>query len=52
MSKEENIKEMYGHLSTLVYKSEMLGNSYTELKVVQIILRIILRNFEAKVTVI
>ena len=52
MSKEESIKEMYGRLSTLVYKSKMLGKPYTELEVVRKILRILPRNFEAKVTVI
>jgi len=52
MSKEESVKEMYGHLSTLVYKSKMLGKTYSELEVVQKILRILPRNFEAKITAI
>jgi len=52
MSKEESIKEMYEHFSTLVYKSNMLGKPYSDLEVVHKILRILLRNFEAKVTTI
>jgi len=52
MSKEENIKEMYGRLSTLIYKSRSLGKPYSELEVVRKILRILPRNFEAKVTAI
>jgi len=52
MAKKDNIKEMYGRLSTLVYKSKMLGKPYSELEVVRKILRILPRNFEAKVTTI
>jgi len=52
MSKEESVKEMYGRLSTLVYKSKMLGKPYSELEIVQKILRILPRNFNAKVTAI
>jgi len=52
MSKEENIKEMYGRLSMLIYKSKMLGKPYFELEVARKILRILPRNFEAKVTAI
>ena len=52
MAKEENVKEMYGRLSNIVYKSKALGKSYTELEIVRKILRVLPRSFEAKVTAI
>ena len=39
MAKEENVKEMHGRLSNIVYKSKALGKSYTKLKIVRKILR-------------
>jgi hypothetical protein len=52
MAKEENVKEMYGRLSNIVYKSKALGKTYTELEIVRKILRVLPRSFEAKVTAI
>ena len=52
MAKEENVKEMHGRLSNIVYKSKALGKSYKELEIVRKILRILPRKFEAKVTAI
>jgi len=34
MAKDESIKDMYGRLSNIVYKSKMLGKPYSELEVV------------------
>ena len=50
MAKEENVKEMHGRLSNIVYKSKALGKTYTELEIVWKILRFLSRSFEAKVT--
>ena len=52
MAKEENVKEMHGRLSNIVYKSKAFGKSYTELEIVRKILRVLPRKFEAKVTAI
>ena len=50
MAKEENVKEMHGRLSNIVYKSKALEKSYTELEIVRKILRVLPWKFEAKVT--
>ena len=52
MAKDENVKVMFGLLSNLIYKSKALGKSYTKLKIVRKILRVLPRSFEAKVTAI
>ena len=50
MAKEENVKEMHGRLSNIVYKSKALGKPYTKLEIVRKILRVHPWHFEAKVT--
>ena len=52
MAKEENVKEMHGRLSNIIYKSKALGKSYTEMEIARKILRVLPRKFKAKVTAI
>ena len=52
MAKEENVKEMFGRLSNIVYKSKALGKSYKKLEIVQNFLRVLPWSLEAKVTTI
>ena len=52
MAKEENVKEMHGRFSNIVYKSKALGKSYTELEIVRKILSVLPGSFKAKATAI
>ena len=52
MQRDEDIKEMYGRFSSLVYNAKALGKTYTKVELIRNILRVLPMNFEAKVTAI